>query len=128
MEFVDIVDLPVLYKECNDLYKKIVEDGVLDAEIISNGITKLHECINRSKQQGMFSKNEDIDEYATNSIKYLFLEYYLGLIYSKSNLPSTRASNLETSLLYLHEFVDRCVSLRIISKSDLGVLDEVIIS
>ncbi|CCD23178.1 Tap42p NDAI_0B01440 [Naumovozyma dairenensis CBS 421] len=58
-------------------------------------------------KMGLFSVNENIDDLSTKSLKYLSMDYYLGLMLSKRQMPSTSPAHTTTSQLQNTDIVER---------------------
>jgi len=67
-----------------------------------------------------FSENEELSDYASASIKYLSVPFYLGDLYQKipNLVPEERVSQIKRSKEYLEKFLRKIIQLGILSKQD----------
>ncbi|KAN0050049.1 hypothetical protein ACTA71_003149 [Dictyostelium dimigraforme] len=76
--------------------------------------------MNVSKQQ-IFSKNEELEDIRTDSLKYLLIPYYLSELYLKIT-GSDRIKFLRTSKQKVLTFLQECERLKLIDKEDLEIV------
>ena len=97
-----------------------LEEVSADPDRKSNAIGMIKDTIIRIDREGLISKNEEIDDYSTSSLKFLYLNYYLGKFFSSSNsMGSERLENLKLAQESLAKFIETCKSLRLLHDSEI---------
>ena len=88
----------------------------------SEAISKLNELLEKFEilwdhfRRGQFySKNEDIDEYSTSTLKYFLIPFYIGRLHTLFQGQS-RPSHLETSITYFDAFSDQMTQFKLVEK------------
>jgi immunoglobulin-binding protein 1 len=81
-------------------------------------IKDLETCKMMAARADLFSKNEELDEYSTSSIKYLFLDYFLGKAFSNLTDLYLRKDRLIQATAYFHAFLEMCIRLRLLDESE----------
>ena len=80
-------------------------------------------CQRKIQNESLFSKNEEIDDVPTSSIRYLSLPFYLAKAHGQVTNLYQRKSHLLVSKQLYDEFLRICKIMRITKKEDL--FDEV---
>lgn len=112
-------DLTLVFDKCKKSYFAIVEcNGDLNDDVISHGIDVTQKCKQLVVQESIFSRNEELEDIPTSLLKYLSLDYYLGMILSKSIKMETRLNRLQESLNYLQLFLERMLALKIVHDNE----------
>jgi len=93
--------------------------GVQLKEIVMNAIRYFQSCSVLIIENALFSSNEELTDYSSNSLKYLSVPFYLGELYRR--IPYTvsqdRLNALKQSKSYKEKFISTCIRLGILSKS-----------
>lgn len=118
--------LESLFIKCEFNLNRILNaDQRSDDEIILEIIRKFELCQKKIQIESLFSKNEEIDDVSTSSIKYLSLPIYLAKLHGQVTNLYQRKSHLLVSKQLYEEFLSICKNMRITNKEDL--YDEVCI-
>jgi len=90
-------------------------------DMIMNSIQYFQSCAALIIQNGLFSSNEELTDFSSNSLKYLSISYYLGELYRRipSTVPSERLNFLKQSKSYKEKFINTCIKLGILTKEDI---------
>eukprot|EP01132_Coremiostelium_polycephalum_P011618 gene11618-14226_t len=72
-------------------------------------------------RESIFSKNEDLDDIRTDSLKYVLTPYYLSELYTKLS-DVDRIKNLKNSKNKLLQFLHQCEQLSLVDKEDLVII------
>jgi len=90
-------------------------------ELITKALNCFQTCSELIHKNSLFSKNEELNDYATSSIKYISVPYYLGEIYQKipSIDPFERFGSIKQAKRYLEKFIETCIKLEILNKQDI---------
>lgn len=106
-------------------YFNLQEKGASSQDEINSCIEKVQAAILAVERESCFSKNEELDDYSTFSLKYLFLDYYLGKIYSLTMAtdPSVRISHLNFAMENFYKYLTTCGNLRLLHEEDLPIKD-----
>jgi len=90
-------------------------------EIVMSSVRYFQSCAVLIIQNGLFSSNEELTDFSSNSLKYLSISYYLGELYRRmpSNVPPERLNSLKQSKSYKEKFINTCIKLGILSKEDI---------
>jgi len=77
------------------------------------------------QKNSLFSANETLEDITTSSLTYLTIPYYVSELYQKLPLltPLERVPVLNTSHLYLEQFLQLCVKYEILSKADIAAFE-----
>jgi hypothetical protein len=93
--------------------------GVQLKEIVMNAIRYFQSCSVLIIENALFSSNEELTDYSSNSLKYLSVPFYLGELYRR--IPYTvsqdRLNALKQSKSYKEKFISTCIRLGILSNS-----------
>lgn len=106
-----------------------LESGALrnDSDIIEL-IRDLDTCKTMIARADLFSKNEELDEYSTGVLKYLFVDYFLGKAYSNITDLYVRKNRLQQAITYLHSFIEVCMRLEIMNEEEKREYEDQIVS
>jgi immunoglobulin-binding protein 1 len=66
----------------------------------------------------LVSKNEDIDDVTTFSLRYLIIPYYVGILYTKVSKSEERLSALQQAQKIFRSFLNLCDQLRLLHPND----------
>jgi len=96
--------------------------GVQLKEIVMNAIRYFQSCSVLIIENALFSSNEELTDFSSNSLKYLSVPFYLGELYRRIpySLPPERLNALKQSKSYKEKFISTCIRLGILSKSDIS--------
>lgn len=76
------------------------------------------------QKNSLFSSNETLEDITTSSLTYLTIPYYLSELYQKLPLAVIdRLPVLNTSRVYLEQFLQSCVKFEILSKADIAAFE-----
>jgi hypothetical protein len=91
-------------------------------DIIMSSIRYFQSCAVLIIHNGLFSSNEELTDFSSNSLKYLSIPYYLGELYRRipSSVPPERLNSLNQSKSYKDKFINTCIRLGILSKEDIN--------
>jgi len=78
-------------------------------------IEKLDIIWDRFRRGSYYSKNEDIDEYSTITIKFFLIPYYIGRLHMLFQ-GKDRPLHLEAAVAYFNAFSDQMTHFRIVDK------------
>ena len=102
--------------------------GCSDAEreSLMTDLVRIAIAVDRS---ALFSKNEELDDISTESLKYLYIDYYQGKLHTFVNARAKRKQHLQRGKAQLERFISRCNDLRIEGdNSSIFTADQVILS
>lgn len=112
------LSLKSLYESVMRLYQEIQSVNLEGKDaLISKALSSADEVTRIIGSEGMFSKNEEIDDISTYSLKYLLITYYRGRIVSLRN--EERVKHLTEGRENLQLFLHSCIQKRIITGNDL---------
>jgi hypothetical protein len=111
--------LSSMYDEATAAIQSI-NDGTLSEEILDSYIPTLENVIVAVDKEKIFSKNEEFEDISTKSLKYLFLQYYLGKTHLRANGIDAKIRNhhLIEAKKSFQSFISLCKSLCIIKFDD----------
>jgi len=76
------------------------------------------------QKNSLFSANETLEDIPTSSLTYLTIPYYVSELYQKLPFASAeRLPALNTSRVYLEQFLQLCVKYEILSKADIAAFE-----
>lgn len=113
-----------LFNIANSMFERAIDDGSVHEEERAKAVETIECAMSKVYSDGLFSKNEGMDETPTTHIKYRYLPYYYATMIQKCVEPSVRLRNLIKAKENLSEFVDTCIFLRIVPENDLSLLRE----
>lgn len=116
--------LETLFHISSSSYEKMIRDGFEDDDERVMAIEATEIAISKVQSEGLFSKNESMDDTPTSYIKYRYLPFYLAMMIQKCMEPSSRAVSLVQAKQLLSEFIHTCETLEIIHPDDLNLLNE----
>jgi len=101
-------------------YQKL-EEVCKDSEKRIKAIELIIDTIRSVDQDGLVSKNEEINDYSTASLKFIFLNFYLGKFFASSNSPETtqRVENLKLAEDSFTKYIETCQHLRLLHDSEI---------
>ena len=119
MEDIDRNVLPIGYlrkfeNEYHDVSKMPAnkpETSQAATELINN----FDKLWNHFRQGGFYSRNEELDEYSTSTLKFFLIPYYIGMLHLLFQ-GQERPGHLEAAQAYLNAFSDQMVQLRLVAK------------
>lgn len=111
--------LEELYALSLQKYENIVihQSQVGDSAVM-DAIHVIESCRKRVTGESLFSKNEELEEYSTNSIKFLFLDYFLGKVHSQYLKLNSRKGHLLLSRELLIDYLEMCKRLGVLDDDD----------
>jgi hypothetical protein len=113
------------FPTANDCYVSVsarfqgFEKGTLrdDSDVLEL-IQDLNLCKDMVRRADLFSRNEELEEYSTSTLKYLFLDYFLGKSYSNLTDLYVRKERLEQATAYFHAFLEMCIRLQVLTEGE----------
>lgn len=72
---------------------------------------------------GLFSKNEELDDISTGSLKFLLVPYMLAEVMAATRDMDNRLQSLRQAIVFWRAFVADCDRLRIAHSEDVSALD-----
>lgn len=119
MENIDKGVLPVgFFRICEMEYHELINAPLNKPETISRVkdlMENFDKLWNHFRQGGFFSRNEELDEYSTNTLKFFLIPYYIGRLHLLFQ-GKERPSHLEAAMAYLNAFSDEMVRMRLVGK------------
>ena len=119
MENIDKNVLPVgfLRKYENEYQEvsKLPPNKPETAEKALDLIRNFEQLWNHFRQGGFYSKNEELEEYSTNTLKFFLVPYYIGMLHLLFQ-GKERPGHLEAAQAYLNAFSDQMVQLKLVGK------------
>jgi hypothetical protein len=88
---------------------------------VSDALHAFLRCAEMVRRDGVFSKDEIVEDINTEDLRYVLIEYYLASLQSRSTGPTTpavRARTLVEAKAGYEAFLERVVALGIISASE----------
>lgn len=113
------LSLAELFAVAHRQFTDIMEKGTMEAD--STALVDIENALNAVQREGIFSKNEELDDIPTSSIKYLFLRHFLGMVHSKS--MSNRLEQLNSAKLHLMTFLETCATLKVLHEDELKAMN-----
>lgn len=109
-------------------YKSIVDENDCGEEKINEFLRLIEQCQKMVDQVSLFSRNEEIEEYSSSSIKFLFLEYFAAKVNAATNnLIFRRIKLLEAERGY-RSFLQTCIRLHVLHEDDVAEFQETRVS
>jgi len=102
----------------NEESSKIEDSFILD----TNKMIK--DCALVIDKEGIFSKNEEVDDISTSYLKYLLLDFYMGKSHLQFKEQQGRKFHLLDGQSRFERFIETCNRFKIISDSEVDVLTE----
>lgn len=91
-------------------------------ENLDVAINLVQKCSNLVHKLHLFSKNEEIDDILTSSLKYLFVDYYHGKLLSfvqdSIDDKTKRLNSLKLAKVYLEKFLQNCLEIKLLNDDD----------
>jgi len=116
--------LSELYNRGNRLYERlVVEQSLTGDDAVGEAVTALETCIRRVRVEGLFSANEELDDYSSGSLRFLLLEYFLGKVHAQFVQLDGRGGHLSVARELLIEYLERCKMLRILHEEEVAALN-----
>eukprot|EP00596_Hydrurales_sp_CCMP1899_P008865 CAMPEP_0119036962 /NCGR_PEP_ID=MMETSP1177-20130426/5011_1 /TAXON_ID=2985 /ORGANISM="Ochromonas sp, Strain CCMP1899" /LENGTH=356 /DNA_ID=CAMNT_0006997549 /DNA_START=148 /DNA_END=1215 /DNA_ORIENTATION=- len=111
------------FNKCNQLFLN-AEGNSEDDSCIMQTVIDIESLIQRVLKADLFSKGEDLEEYTTNSLKFLYLQYFLGKVHTHFNNLLERKRHLISAEKCLKNYLKQCFSIGILDDEDLNDDDE----
>ena len=100
------------YQQIETLYSSLIDQGLsCEDNVVSDGIDLTQLCIEQREKLDLFSKNEEMEDFSTSIIKYLYLEFYLAKFHTQCLAQDTRHLHLASAKRYFEAFLERCCTL-----------------
>lgn len=122
---MNLLSLPEIYEKVSNYFTSIIlpndEDvGTTDAtdEELSDIIELITLLQTRVDETGLFSKDEEIDEHPTSSIRYLFIDYFAAKFHGKWRNIDERAFHLLLSKKHFENFKKICIEMKIMNDEE----------
>ena len=112
------LSLPELFAIAHRQFTDIMDRGTLEAE--STALTDIENALNAVQRENIFSKNEELEDIPTSSIKYLFLRHFLGMVHSKN--MSNRLEQLNSAKLHLTTYLETCETLKVLHEDEIKAI------
>jgi hypothetical protein len=117
------VDLESLFEEIfkicqNNDYSSLKSDELYEL------IRKIEDSVRAVASEALFSNNEELDDISTETLKYLFLDYYYGKCLINIQDMDTRIKNLNSGKVALQHFIDKCKDYNLLHETELTKIDE----
>jgi hypothetical protein len=90
-------------------------------ENVNNIILELETLQRIIESEGLFSKNEELEDFSTSSIKYLSIKYYLGKVNTQMSNLYLRKTYLLKAKRYFLEFIEMCKEVRMLKEEELSL-------
>lgn len=126
MAEAEIVSVESLFAKVKENIHRLSneESSKIDDEYILSTNKLIEECKAAVDREGLFSKNEEVDDVPTTSLKYLLLDYYLGKSHLQFKEPTGRKFHLLDGQRRYECFIKTCNHLRIITDSEVDAMDD----
>ena len=112
------------FQKVFSFYEGIINGNGVDASEQGNDVTlaisATQKCIQARRQASLFSKNEEMDDFQTGIIKYLYLEYFLGKFFTQCNSLDKRAYYLQGAKQSFEVYLERCCKLRLLHEEEVA--------
>jgi len=111
-----------LFDSCELAFRNSLGLGQITEEAYAEYISRMEILLAKVNNAGLFSKNEEFEDISTGSLKYLYLNYYLGKIYllGQSTDSRIRKYRLEGSRSALCSYLTVLESLQILREKSIG--------
>ena len=100
------------FKNVQRQFVNLSSEGTRDTADISAAISLSQKCIRDRDIMGLFSANEEMEDFSTKIIQYLFLEYYMAKFCMQYQSLERRQYYLQTAKSAFEAYLERCCSLR----------------
>ena len=100
------------YQKISGYFASLSNGGSLAQTDVSTAISLTQECIRERDSMNLFSRNEDLEDYSTTIIQYLFLEYFLAKFCTQFHSLDRRDYYLVNAKKSFETYLERCCSLR----------------
>ena len=121
--------LEQLFQISSSAFEKMTTDGFQDENERLAALQGTECAMAKVYSEGLFSKNETMEDTATSSIKFRYLPYYYAMMLLKCMDNSVRLDNLKRAKDQLTEFIHTCASLHLLHEDDWNMVqseDEVL--
>lgn len=121
----EFLSLKELFDGATFSYFTLQEKGASSQDDLDSCIAKIATAISAVERESYFSDNEELDDYPTSSLKYLYLEYYLGKVYGMSMEidPSKRISHLQSAKDSYQKYLSTCNNLRLLHDDERSTIE-----
>lgn len=99
------------YQKVRSYFTALSQGGGLAPADVSNAMSLTQECIRERDGMNLFSRNEDMEDYNTVIIPYLFLEYFLAKFCTQCHSLERRQYYLVNAKKGFELYLERCCSL-----------------
>ena len=121
----------VEYNTLDELYMQIEkrvglvlrDSSEATEDLVQATIRLIVSCKDMVRREALFSVNEELDDITTSSLKYLFLDYFLGKIALNQKDFACRETHVMDSMFSLNSFIDTCRELKLMYVAELQLLD-----
>lgn len=113
------LSLPELFTVAHRQFTDVMDKGTLEED--STALADIENALNAVTEEAVFSKNEELDDIPTSSIKYLFLRYFLGMMHSK--VMSNRLEHLNSAKLHLLTYLETCKDLKVLHEDEIKAIN-----
>lgn len=111
--------LEELYRDAESVHTKI-DNG--ESLVISDSLDVVLKAISSVEKNNIFSRNEELDDVATNCLKYLNLYYFLAQVHESVADLSLRKSHLSLAAKCYDTYIKKCMAVGIVSEKELEKL------
>ena len=113
------LSLPELYEVAYKSFTQVMTEGRVHDD--STAIEDIEKAIDAVKREALFSKNEEMDDIHTSSIKYLYLRYFLGMVLSKN--MKNRLEQLNNAKHHLNSYLEVCERLKVLHPDEVKAMN-----
>ncbi len=126
--------LAALFKDGQGLVDKLEEGGGPPEEeqaVVHKALLLFQDIAHKVQSLGLLSANEEEEDVATADLKYVLVQYYLGLLHSKATTssgggggggggggPRARMAAVEKAKRHYQAFLQHCEQLRVLQGED----------
>jgi hypothetical protein len=111
------ISLAQLFTQITKSYRELSESAGNESGVLSL-IEQMKEFDAGIEKHAVFSKNEEIEDYQTNTIRWLAMPYYIGKMHACVTNLMSRRDHLLQSIDCFKAFMDNCIRLRIVSADE----------
>lgn len=115
----DHLTLPQRFHKAEQLFlslDRLSPDKVQEA--CASAVGQFSLCDAAVRRMSIFSSNEELDDFATSELKYLFIDYYLAQLFPRCFVkdPRVRLQHLRQATVHANRFMENCAKFKIMSK------------
>mmetsp|Transcript_15013 Transcript_15013/g.25046 ORF Transcript_15013/g.25046 Transcript_15013/m.25046 type:complete len:386 (+) Transcript_15013:2596-3753(+) len=118
IESLSLATAEDVYKEVSSQMKSVLHGGENTNNSIAATINVIELCRHKLEQEALISKNESIEDIATGSLKFLFLEFYKGKCYASLQTLEERYSNLLLAKESFCSYLELCSKLNLLHETE----------